>query len=99
MKHMGKMLIAADGTISTSLIAIEDIAYNSPRVAAVVDSVKREAQAISEKVVCTSDYELTITDAKGVSLAEHEETNAGDLVTDAFRKEMDAAVCAHHQEV
>ncbi len=95
MKHMGKMLIAADGTISTSLIAIEDIAYNSPRVAAVVDSVKREAQAISEKVVCTSDYELTITDAKGVSLAEHEETNAGDLVTDAFRKEMDADIGLH----
>ena len=92
MKHVGKMRIAADGTISTSLIAIDDIAYDNQRVAAVVDSVNREAKAISEKVICTSDYELTVTDADGVSLVEHEETNGGDMVTDALRIEMDAEI-------
>ena len=43
-------------------------------------------------MVCTSDYELTVTDSEGVPLAEHEETYSGDLVTDAFRIEMDAEI-------
>lgn len=95
MKHVGKMLIAADGTISTRIVAIDDITYDSPRVAAVVDSVKREAQAVSEMVICTSDYELTVADADGVPLVEHEETNGGDLVTDAFRVVMNAEIGLH----
>lgn len=95
MEHVGKMVIKADGTIGTSLIAIVDIPYDNKRVAAVVDSVNHEAEALSEKVVCTSDYELTVTDAEGVSLVEHEETNGGDLVTDALRIEMDAEIGLH----
>ena len=95
MSHIGKLLIAEDGTVNASLIAISDIAYDSQRVAAVVDSVKREAEAISERVVCTSDYELTVADADGVSMVEREETNGGDLVTDAFRIEMGAEIGLH----
>ena len=95
MSHIGKMLIANDGTIGTSLIATNDIPYDSRQVAAVVDSVKREAQSVSEKVVCTSGYELTVADADGVSIVQHEETNAGDLVTDAFRLEMGSEIALH----
>ena len=60
-----------------------------------VERVEREAQAVAEKVVCTSDYELTVTGADGVSLVRQEETNAGDLVTDAFRIEMGADIGLH----
>lgn len=95
MKHVGKMLISADGTISTSLIDINDIPYDNSQVTEVVDSVKREAQKVSEMVVCTSAYELTVTDADGVPLVEHEETNGGDMVTDAFRIEMNAEIGLH----
>ena len=92
MRNVGKMVIAPDGTISTSLIAIDDITNESERVAATVDSVKREAQAVSETVVCTSDYELTVADADGTLLVEREETNGGDMVTDALRIEMKAEI-------
>lgn len=92
MKHVGKMIIATDGSITTSLIDIDNITNESERVAATVDSVKREAQAVSETVVCTSDYELTVADADGTPLVEHEETNGGDMVTDAFRIEMKAEI-------
>lgn len=95
MKNVGKMLIAADGTISTSLISINDISYESKKVAKVVDSVKHEAQVISENVVCTSSYGLTVADADGVSLVEHEETNGGDMVTDALRIELNAEIGLH----
>ncbi len=95
MLNIGKMLIAADGNISTSLIAIGNITYDSQRVAAVVDSVKREAKAVSEKVICTSEYELTVAATNGKPLVEHEETNGGDLVTDALRIEMNAEIGLH----
>lgn len=95
MKYIGKMLITAEGTVSTCLIAVSDIIDNSQRVAQVIDSVEHEAKAISEKVICTSDYELTVTDSDGEPLIEHEETNAGDLVMDAFRIEMDAEIGMH----
>lgn len=95
MKNVGKMIIGKDGTFSSSLVAIGDITYRNEHVAEVVENVKRAAQTVAESVICTSDYDLIVTDANGVSLVQREETNGGDLVTDAFRLEMDAEIGLH----
>lgn len=92
MEHVGKMVIGTDGTITTSLIAIDDITNENERVAATVDSVKRMAQTVSESVVCTSDYKLIVADDNGTLLVEQEETNGADMVTDALRIEMKAEI-------
>lgn len=92
MAHVGKLIIAGDGAVSAGLIAVDDIAYESNKVTAEVDRVRLEAKAESEKVVCATDYDLTVADADGVPLVRHQETNAGDLVTDAFRIEMNAEI-------
>ena len=95
MKNVGKMIIGKDGTFSSSLVAIGDITFRNEHVAEVVENVKRAAQTVAESVICTSDYDLIVTDANGVSLVQREETNGGDLVTDAFRLEMDAEIGLH----
>ena len=95
MRNVGKMIIGKDGIISSSLIPIADIPYRSEKVADVVEKVKQEAQEIAESVICTSDYDLIVTDADGTSLVQREETNGGDLVTDAFRIEMNAEIGLH----
>lgn len=95
MKNVGKMIIGKNGSISSSLVAIGDIPYRNERVEEVVEKVKQEAQKVADSVICTSDYDLIITDANGVSLVQREETNGGDLVTDAFRLEMNAEIALH----
>ena len=72
MKNVGKMIIGKDGTFSSSLVAIGDITYHNEHVAEVVENVKRAAQTVAESVICTSDYDLIVTDANGVSLVQRE---------------------------
>ena len=95
MKNVGRMIIGKDGIISSNLIPIADIPYRSEKVADVVEKVRQAAQKVADSVICTSDYDLIVTDANGVSLAQREETNGGDLVTDAFRIEMNAEIGLH----
>ena len=95
MKNVGKMVIGNDGQISSSLIPIADVPYRSEKVAEVVEKVKQKAQEIADSVICTTDYNLTVTDANGVSLVQRKETNGGDVVTDAFRIEMNADIGLH----
>ena len=83
---VGKLLITADGRISTSLIPINNIPYSSLRVTAAVDSIKRLTSTITGEVIGRSDFELTATDSVGDWLVRKEETNLGDLCADAFRE-------------
>lgn len=83
---VGKLLITADGRISTSLIPINNIPYSSLRVTAAVDSIKRLMSTITGEVIGRSDFELTATDSVGDWLVRKEETNLGDLCADAFRE-------------
>ena len=90
--HIGKLLISADGRISTSLIPIKDIPYSSPQVTATADSIKRLISAITDEVIGQNDFELVAADSLGDWLVRKGETNLGDLCADAFRERCSADI-------
>ncbi|MCR4809740.1 MAG: bifunctional metallophosphatase/5'-nucleotidase [Prevotella sp.] len=89
--YVGKLLITADGHISTTLITNAMIPYENVAVAATVDSIKADMSNIVNQPIATTDYELAISDSNG-RLVRRGETNLGDLITDAFRSAMTADI-------
>ncbi len=83
--NIGKLLITPDGRMQTMLIPIEEVTYENARVTAATDSIKALMNQIVNRVVCNSDYNLVVTDENGQMLVRRAETNAGDLVADAYR--------------
>ena len=83
--NIGKLLITRDGRMQTSLIPITDVPYANTQVTASTDSVKKLMNQIVSRAICFSDYDLVVTDEAGQMLVRKAETNAGDLVTDAYR--------------
>lgn len=83
--NIGKLLITSDGRLQTSLIPIGEVLYENAQVTASTDSIKRLMNQIVNRTVCTSDYDLVVTDEAGQMLVRKAETNAGDLVADAYR--------------
>lgn len=90
--NVGKLVITADGNITTTLIPTQDITYSSPTVKAAIDSIYAEQKDIISRKLCHSDYLLNINDANGDNLVRRAETNLGDLVTDAYRHVMQAEI-------
>ena len=82
--NVGKLLITRDGRIVTSLIADADIPFKSEKVAATIDSVRADMHQATSRQLCKVGFELTINDTKGDRLARLNETNLGDLVSDAY---------------
>ena len=84
----GKLLITTDGRFITKLIRTSDIAYENARVTAVTDSIHQMVKAVTSAVVAHSDYQLVVSDENDQWIVRGEETNAGDLVADAYRYAM-----------
>lgn len=89
--NVGKLLITADGYISTTLIPTAEIPYENGTITTTVDSIRAEMSALVGRQMATSDYELTINGSNG-RLVRSGETNLGDLITDAFRTAMSADI-------
>ena len=83
--NIGKLLITPDGHCQTFLIPGREVNYENARVSAATDSIKTLMNQLVNRVVCTSDYDLIVTDDAGEMKVRYAETNAGDLVTDAYR--------------
>ena len=90
--NVGKLLITANGSISTQLIKTKDIPYDNQKVAAVTDSIRRMVKSVTSEVVAHSDYNLVVSDEKGQWIVRGCETNAGDMVADAYRYAMKADI-------
>ena len=83
--NIGKLWIGADGRMDITLIPMEQVTEISPSVDAVVQQVNRQVQEQTGQVVAHSDVNFVFSDTEGNRLARMQETNAGDLVTDALR--------------
>ncbi len=83
--NIGKLIITADGHMTTRLIPTEEVEYSNRTVRQVTDSVKALEKKETDVTVCTSDVKLVIYDADGKQEVRKGETNAGDLVADAYR--------------
>ncbi len=90
--NVGKLVITADGRISTTLIPIEDILYESASVSAAIDKVHQELDQVTSRQIAYSDFDLIMRDADGNRLVRRGETNLADLLTDAVRNVMQAQI-------
>jgi 2',3'-cyclic-nucleotide 2'-phosphodiesterase (5'-nucleotidase family) len=84
--NIGKLVITKDGKFSTSLLASTEVTEENARVKATTDSIKALMNSVIEREVCTIDYDLEVLNpATGLAYVRCRETNAGDLVADAYR--------------
>ena len=91
LANVGKLVIATDGSISTTLIPLEEIPYENASVSAAIDKVHQDLDQVTARKIAHSDYELIMRDAEG-RLIRRGETNLGDLLTDAVRYALDAQI-------
>ena len=84
-QNIGKLLITPDGKFSTTLLPIESVLQEDLYVAHVIDSVKGSMNEVTSRKICHSDVPLRILDDAGKQAVRMRETNAGDLVADAYR--------------
>ncbi|MBP5457717.1 MAG: bifunctional metallophosphatase/5'-nucleotidase [Paludibacteraceae bacterium] len=85
LANVGKLCISKNGVITNELVPISSITRENAVVRHTTDSIKALAQNFTSKHVGTTDYKLRILDDKGNQQIRLAETNAGDLVADAFR--------------
>lgn len=90
--NVGKLLITPDGRFITKLIKSKDIPYENTQVTAAIDSIHQKVKAVTSAVVAHSDYTLVVSDENAQWIVRGEETNAGDLVADAYRHAMKADI-------
>lgn len=90
--NIGKLVISANGHISTSLVPIEDIPYERASVSAAIDKVHQDLDQVTARQIAHSDFDLIMRDADGKRMIRLGETNLGDLLTDAVRYVMQAQI-------
>ena len=83
--NVGKLVITPAGQLSTTLIPTANISLQNIEVKHAIDSIKALSDALVSRPICTSDVDLRILDENGRQAVRLGETNAGDLVTDAYR--------------
>ena len=88
--NVGKLIITPKGRIITKLIKSQDIAEYNAQVSEVTKSIHKKVEAVTSEVVAHSDYRLVVSDDNDKFLVRGQETNAGDLVADAYRYAMKA---------
>lgn len=92
LANLGKLVISADGHISTTIVPTAEVTYESTAVSEVINNIYQEMEKVTSRQRAYSDFELTVNDADGNRLVRRGETNLGDLVTDAFRSLMQAEI-------
>ncbi len=90
--NVGKLLITPDGRFITKLIKSKDIPYENKQITATTDSIHQMVKAVTSKVVAHSDYTLVVSDENDQWIVRGQETNAGDIVADAYRHAMKADI-------
>ncbi len=91
--NIGRLVISKNGSISTTLYPIDDDhQYADEDTKTYIDSVTSKYDKQLEKVIGSTDVELTMLDAEGSRAIRNAETNLGDFCADAFRYAMDADI-------
>lgn len=91
LENIGKITIAADGTISGENVPTEGLSADADATALVAGVVERFDSLISE-VVAKTDVDLTTKNEDGSRAVRSKETNLGDLCADAYLNVMDAEI-------
>ncbi|MBP5778259.1 MAG: bifunctional metallophosphatase/5'-nucleotidase [Prevotella sp.] len=92
LANLGKLIISADGNISTTIVPKDEVPYENATVSEVISNIYQEMDKVTTRQVAHSDFELTVNDAEGNRMVRRGETNLGDIVTDAFKVLMNAEI-------
>lgn len=91
MENIGKMVISADGEITTELV--RDYTVVDPETDAYIKGIQSQFQDKLEEVVARTEVDLVINDpVTGERIIRNRETNLGDLCADAYRVALGADI-------
>jgi len=90
--NIGKLLITPDGRFITHLIKSKEIDDENNEVSDATEDIHEKVKAVTSEKVGHSDYTLVVSDENDQWIVRGEETNAGDLVADAYRYAMKADI-------
>ena len=82
--NIGKLTISGD-SITTELISLEDYQKTDPVLDGYIDQIMAEYTEIGNKKIADCDFDLITHDADGNRIIRVQETNLGNLISDAFR--------------
>ncbi len=85
LANVGKLVITPDGKLSTELVPMEKCTRVNAKVQHATDSIKALMDVLVNRKICKLDHDLHILDENGKQAVRRQETNAGDIVTDAYR--------------
>ena len=90
-EYIGKLTISEDN-FETELIKTENYKSTDPVVDAYIDEIYAEYSMLGERKVAFSEVDLITKDKDGNRLVRNNETNLGDLCSEAFRNAVDADI-------
>lgn len=83
LANIGKLVIGAEGNISTELIS--DYIEKDEKMVVFLDEMQAAFEAELSEEVAVSDVELKVATADGIRMVRNRETNMGDFCADAYR--------------
>lgn len=90
-EYIGKLTISEEN-FETELIKTENYKSTDPVVDAYIDEIYAEYSMLGERKVAFSEVDLITKDKDGNRLVRNNETNLGDLCSEAFRNAVDADI-------
>ena len=90
--NVGKLVITPDGRFITELVKSKDNNFENAKIFAVTNDIKQKVQEVTSEKVAHTDYTLVVSDENDQWIVRGQETNAGDLVADAYRYALKADI-------
>ncbi len=86
LRNLGRLVIKADGTMSTSLIAAKEYTTQDENTDAYVKNIQKQYEGLLKEVVAKTNVDLVVNDPEtGNRIIRNQESNLGDLCADAYR--------------
>ena len=93
LRNLGRLVIKANGTMATSLIAAKDYTEQDEATTKYIQEIVGQFEALLNEVIAKTDVDLVINDPEtGDRMVRNRETNLGDLCADAYRTLLDADI-------
>jgi 2',3'-cyclic-nucleotide 2'-phosphodiesterase (5'-nucleotidase family) len=90
--NVGQLVITPDGRFITELVKSKDNNFENAKISAVTNDIKQKVQEVTSEKVAHTDYTLVVSDENDQWIVRGQETNAGDLVADAYRYALKADI-------
>lgn len=83
MENVGQLIIDRDGSITTMLISEYD--SSDEKITEAIAKAQEKMNDLLSEEITSIDFAFRITDDEGIRMVRTRETNAADLITDAYR--------------